>query len=87
MLFIFPHFIIAEIPHVKCDVGSRWENCWWHQRFNTDKCHLLVSSSDAVSLRVSEYDVKNSECEKLVSVKFGNMLTFEKHTTDISRKA
>ena len=26
---------------------------------NTDKCHLLVSSSDAVSLRVSEYDIKN----------------------------
>ena len=25
---------------------------------NTDKCHLLVSSSDSVNLRVSEYDIK-----------------------------
>ena len=25
---------------------------------NADKCHLLVSSSDAVNLRVSEYDIK-----------------------------
>ena len=28
---------------------------------NADKCHLLVTSSDAVNLRVSEYDIKNSE--------------------------
>ena len=47
----------------------------------------LVSSSDAVNLRVSEYDIKNSECEKLLGVKFDNKLTFEKHITDICRKA
>ena len=52
-----------------------------------DKCHLLVSSSDAVNLRVSEYDIKNSECEKLLGVKFDNKLTFEKQITDICRKA
>ena len=54
---------------------------------NANKCHLLVSSSDAVNLRVSEYDIKNSECEKLLGVKFDNKLTFEKHITDICRKA
>ena len=30
---------------------------------NADKCHLLVSSSDTLNLRVSEYDIKNSEYE------------------------
>ena len=55
---------------------------------NANKCHLLVvSSSDAVNLRVSEYDIKNSECEKLLRVKFDNKLTFEKHIADICRKA
>ena len=54
---------------------------------NAEKCHLLVSSSDAVSLRVSEYGIKNSECEKLLGVKFDNKLTFENHITDICRKA
>ena len=54
---------------------------------NADKCHLLVSSSDAVNLRVSEYDIKNTECEKLLGVKFGNKLKFEKHITGICRKA
>ena len=31
---------------------------------NATKCHLLVSSS--VNLRVSKYEIKNSECEKLL---------------------
>ena len=31
---------------------------------NAAKCHLLVSSS--VNLRVSNYEIKNSECEKLL---------------------
>ena len=54
---------------------------------NADKCHLLGSASDAVNLRVSEYDIKNRECEKLLGVKFDNKLTLEKHITDICRKA
>ena len=54
---------------------------------NADRCHLLVSFSDAVNLRVSEYDIKNSECEKLLGVKFDNKLKFEKHITDICEKA
>ena len=53
---------------------------------NADKCNLLVSFSDAVNLKISEYDIKNSECEKLWGVKFDNKLTFEKHITDICRK-
>ena len=56
-------------------------------KINADKCHLLVSSSDAVNLRVSKFDIKNCECEKLLGVKFDNKLTFQKHITDICRKA
>ena len=53
---------------------------------NADKCQLLVSSSDAVDLRVSECDIKNSECEKLLGVKFDNKLAFQKHITDVFKK-
>ena len=63
---------------------------WFENNFlksDADKCHLLVSSSDAVNLTVSEYDIKNSECEKLLGLKFDNKLTLEKHITDICRKA
>ena len=48
---------------------------------------FIVSSSDAENLRVSEYDIKNSECEKLLGAKFDNKLTFENHIADICRKA
>ena len=45
---------------------------------NVAKCHLLVSSSDAVNLRVREYEIKNSEYEKFLGVKFDSKLKFEK---------
>ena len=45
---------------------------------NADKCHLLVSSSDTVNIRVSKYDIKNSEPQKLVGVRFDNKLKFWK---------
>ena len=54
---------------------------------NTDKCHLLVSSSDTVSLRVSQYDIKNCEDEKLLGVKFANKLIFKKDIAHISEKS
>ena len=45
---------------------------------NGDKCHLLASSSDAVSIRISECDKKNIECEKLLGAKFDKKPTFKK---------
>ena len=56
-------------------------------KINADKWGLLVSSSDVVNLRVSEYDIKNSECGELPGVKFNNKLKFKKHITDICREA
>ena len=54
---------------------------------NADKCNLLVSSVEAVNLRVSEYGIKNSKYEKFLGAKFNNKLTSEKHITDTCRKA
>ena len=48
--------------------------------------NVILSSSDAVSLRVSGYDLKNSQCDKLLGVILENKLKFEKHVTDICRK-
>ena len=39
---------------------------------NADKYHLVVSSNENVSIRVSEYEIRNSVCEKLVGVKLDN---------------
>ena len=45
---------------------------------NADRCHLLVTSSDAINLTISKYDIKNCEYEKLMDVKFANKLSFRK---------
>ena len=45
---------------------------WFENYFlksDADKYYLLLSYNNAVSIRVSEYDIKNSECEKLLGVK------------------
>ena len=34
----------------------------------TSECHLLVSTNDIVNIRVENFDVKNSYCEKLLGV-------------------
>ena len=90
------HYIPYTIPDDIIDVIASLEKAskalleWFENNLlksNADKCHLLVSPSGAVSLRVSECDIKNNECEKLLGVKFDNKLTFEKHITDICRKA
>ena len=48
--------------------------------------HLLFSSNENVSIRINEYDIRNSVCEKLLGVKFENKLNFEDHIVDISSK-
>ena len=36
---------------------------------NPDKCHLLTSSSDKVSICVDNCNIKSSKCEKLLGIK------------------
>ena len=54
---------------------------------NPDKCHLLISSSDKVSICVDNYNIKSSKCEKLFDIKIDNKLNFNTHIDEIYRKA
>ena len=54
---------------------------------NPDKCHLLKSSSDKVSICVDNYNIKSSKCEKLVGIKVDNRLNFNTHVDKICKKA
>ena len=56
---------------------------------NADKCHFLVSTSQEVSLNVKclTFKLKNSDCEKLLGVKFDSKLRFDQQITDLCRKA
>ena len=53
---------------------------------NADKCQFLVSASQEVSLNVNNFKIKNSDCEKLLGVKFDSKLRFDQHITDLCRR-
>ena len=78
-----PYVIADEINVViaSLDKPSKALFEWFKNKLlknNADKCHLLVNSSDAVSIRVSKYDIKNSEYAKLLDLKFNNKFTLKK---------
>ena len=53
---------------------------------NPDKCHLLLNRTDDISVKINEYDIRNSNSEKLLGVKFDNKLTFDEHVSDLCVK-
>ena len=54
---------------------------------NTDKCHLTVSTDEPIVIRVGEYLIKSSTCEKLLGVKIDNKLNFDTHVKGLCKKA
>ena len=52
---------------------------------NANKCHLLVSTNNTVNIRVENFDIKDSDCEKLLGVKFNHKLTFNSHISDLCK--
>ena len=54
---------------------------------NTDKCRLIVSTDEPIEIRLSEYLIKSSTCEKLLGVKIDKKLNFDTHVKDLCKKA
>ena len=54
---------------------------------NVDKCHVLVSTNKPVGIKVGDYTIDNSECEKLLGVKIDVNLNFDDHISDLCNKA
>ena len=54
---------------------------------NTDKCHLLTSTSEEVDVKIENEIIKNSLQEKLLVIVTDNRLTFEPHVENLRKKA
>ena len=54
---------------------------------NLNKCHLLLSTTDAFNFEISETVIRNSNSKKLLGVTFDNKLKFEKHIITIYQRA
>ena len=54
---------------------------------NPDKCHALVSTNKHLNMKVCDYTIGNSQCEKLLGVKIDVNLNFNEHISDLCKKA
>ena len=52
---------------------------------NYDKCHLLVSGKNNVTMNASGFKIKNSECEKLLEIKVDCGLKFENYLSGVNK--
>ena len=53
---------------------------------NPDKCHILTSSSDKVSICVNNYNIRSSKCGKRLGIKIDKKLKFNIHVDEICKK-
>ena len=54
---------------------------------NADKCNLLVSTNETVKIQVGNYNIANSKCEKLLGINFDHNMNFDKHLSELCKKA
>ena len=88
MLFIVENNIdnvIASLEQVSDALFNWFKNN--RLKNNVDKCHVLVSTSKPVGIKVGDYAIDNSECEKLLGLKIDVNLNFNDHISDLCKKA
>ena len=54
---------------------------------SNDKCHLLVSSNEKVTITIGNHEIANTKREKLLGVHLDNGLSFDYHMSEICKKA
>ena len=54
---------------------------------NADKCHLLVSSNEKVTIEIGSHEIANAKFEKLLGVHLDSGLSFDYHISEICKKA
>ena len=77
--------VIASLEQVSDALFNWFKNN--RLKNNVDKCHVLVSTSKPVGIKVGDYTIDNSECEKLLGVKIDVNLNFNDHISDLCKKA
>ena len=54
---------------------------------NADKCHLLVSSNEKVTIKIGSHETANTKREKPLGVHLDSGLSFDYHISEICQKA
>ena len=51
-----------------------------------DKCYLLLSTNNTISINIGNFDIANSQSEKLLRVKFDHKFFFDYLISELSKK-
>ena len=54
---------------------------------NQDKCHLIVTKNENVSIHIGPFEIKNTSCEKLLGIMVDSRLNFSEHLGGTIKKA
>ena len=54
---------------------------------NADKCHVLLNTSNELTVKINEVQIKNSQSKKILRITSENDLKFEDHINNICGKA
>ena len=63
---------------------------WFNENYmksNNDKCHLVTSSPDEVSIKIGRDKIVNEKAVKLLGVTIDQKLNFSEHVTNLCQKA
>ena len=54
---------------------------------NKDKCHLVISNNETVSMKIDNIELENTSSEKLLGIIIDSKLNFQEHLEGIIKKA
>ena len=76
--------LIKLLDEVACAIFQWFQDN--EMKANTDKCHVLLNTSNELTIKINEVQIKNSQSEKLLGITIDNDLRFEDHINNICRK-
>ena len=54
---------------------------------NQEKCHLIVSKNENISMHIGPFEIINTNYEKLLGIKVDSRLNFNEHLDSVIKKA
>ena len=54
---------------------------------NQDKCHLIVSKNENISIHIGPFEIKNTNCEKLLRIEVDSRLNLNENLNSIIKKS
>ena len=77
--------VVKLLEEAACDIFQWFKDN--EMKANAAKCHVLLNTSNELTVKINEAQIKNSQLEKLLGITTDNDLKFGDHINNICRKA